>query len=237
MQIRNSEARITLQVIVCLLAAVVMLTAAPAADASSTKGDKAQMLVDQAVITVKDFMADKDMDWLRKHIKKAKAVLIIPEMVKGGFVFGGSGGHGVLLSQNEKGQWSQPAFYSLGSVSFGLQAGIEKSQVMIMVRTQKGLDKLFTSSLKLGADTSIAIGPVGGGAKSTVVTDLVSFTRAKGAFAGLALDGSVIKVNGKTNAAYYGAKVTPIDIIVSQKVTNTGTAKLRSEMADAAKKY
>jgi len=235
MQIRNLKTRITLQVIAGLIVAVVMLTVAPTAYA--TKADKAQVLVDQAVITMKDFMADKDMDWLRKHIKKAKAILIVPEMKKAGFVLGGSGGHGVLLAQNEKGQWSQPAFYSVGSVSFGLQAGIEKSQVIILVRTQKGLDKLYTSSLKLGADSSIAIGPVGGGASSNLKTDLVSFTRAKGAFAGLALDGSVVKVNSKMNGAYYGAKVSPIDIVVSQKATNTGSAKLRSEIADAAKKY
>ncbi len=235
MQIRNFESRITLPIIAVLLAVAVMVMEVPAAHA--TQAAKAQVLVDQAVITIKDFMADKDMEWLRKHIKNSKAVLIIPEMRKAGFVLGGSGGHGVLLAQNEKGQWSQPAFYSVGSVSFGLQAGIEKSQVIILIRTQKSLDKLYTSSLKLGADTSIAVGPVGGGAKSNVTAGVVSFTRAKGAFAGLALDGSVIKVNSKTNTAYYGAKVTPVDIIVSQKVTNTGTAKLRSEVAGAAKKY
>ncbi len=235
MQIKNFKSRITLQVITSLLAVAVMATAATTAYA--TKAAKGQVLVDQAVITMKDFMAAEDMDWLRKHIKNAKGLLIVPEMVKAGFVFGGSGGHGVLLAQNKKGQWSQPAFYSVGSVSFGLQAGIEKSQVIILIRTQKGLDNLYTSSLKLGADTSIAVGPVGGGAASTLKTDLVSFTRAKGAFAGLALDGSVIKVSKKMNSAYYGAKVTPIDIVVSQKVTNTGSAKLRSEIAGAAKKY
>ncbi len=235
MQIKNLKSRLTLQVIASLLIVAIMAMAAPPVNA--TKAAKAQVLVDQAVITMKDFMAAEDMDWLRSRIKTAKAVLIIPEMKKAGFVLGGSGGHGVLLAQNAKGQWSQPAFYSVGSVSFGLQAGIEKSQVIILIRTQKGLDKLYTSSLKLGADTSIAVGPVGGGAASTLKTDLVSFTRAKGAFAGLALDGSVIKVSNKKNSAYYGAKVTPIDIIVSQKVTNTGSAKLRSEIAGAAKKY
>lgn len=235
MKIRNLKSRITLQVITSMLAVAVIAMATTTAYA--TKADKVQVLVDQAVITMKDFMAAEDMGWLRSRIKTAKAVLIIPEMVKAGFVLGGSGGHGVLLAQNKKGQWSQPAFYSVGDVSFGLQAGIEKSQVIILVRTQKGLDKLYTSSLKLGADTSIAIGPVGGGASSNLKTDLLSFSRAKGAFAGVALEGSVIKVSGKMNSAYYGAKVSPIDIVVSQKVTNTGAAKLRSEIANAAKKY
>jgi lipid-binding SYLF domain-containing protein len=106
-----------------------------------------------------------------------------------------------------------------------------------MVRTQNGLDNLYTSSLKLGGQASIAAGPVGAGASSNIKTDLVSFARAKGAFAGMALEGSVIKVDGKKNAAYYGQEGTPIDIIVSKKVSNDGTVKLRSEIFAAAKKY
>jgi lipid-binding SYLF domain-containing protein len=235
MQIKNKNMGIaSLPIPAVIVAAIILLAALPA---HATGADKAQVLVDQAVIAVKDFMADPDMEWLRKHLKTAKALLIVPELKKAGFVWGGSGGFGVLLAQDKDGQWSQPAFYGMGSVTFGIQAGIEKSQVIIMVRTQNGLDNLYTSSLKLGGQASIAAGPVGAGASSNIMTDLVSFARAKGAFAGMALEGSVIKVDGKRNAAYYGQEVTPIDIIVSKKVSNDGTAKLRSEIAAAAKKF
>ena len=87
--------------------------------------------------------------------------------------------------------------YFIGSVSFGLQIGGEAAEVIMMVRTQKAVDKLLTSSFKLGGDTSIAVGPVGGGAKSNVVANIFSFSRSQGAFAGLALDGSVITVRDK----------------------------------------
>jgi len=88
----------------------------------------------------------------------------------------------------------------------------------MMVRTQKAVDALFTSSFKLGGDTSIAVGPVGAGAKSNIVADIISFSRTKGAYAGLSLDGSVISTKDKWNEAYYGKAVSPVDIIVKRSV-------------------
>jgi lipid-binding SYLF domain-containing protein len=169
------------------------------------------------------------------NLNQAKALIIVPSLLKAGFVFGGSGGSGVLIVKDHKtGQWSQPAFYTLGSGSFGLQIGAESAEVIMMVRKQKALDRLFTSSFKLGGDTSIAVGPVGGGAKSNIVADIVSFTRAKGAYAGVSLEGSVIKTRDKWNEAYYGKAVSPIDIIVKGSVSNPGSEALRASVAKAA---
>jgi lipid-binding SYLF domain-containing protein len=139
------------------------------------------------------------MSCLKEHLKEARGVLIVPSLLKAGFVFGGSGGSVVLVVRDEKkGQWSQPAFYyTIGSVSFGLQIGGEAAEVIMMVRTQKAVDMLLASSFKLGGDTSIAVVPVGGGAKANVVADILSFSRSQGAYAGLALDGSVITVRDK----------------------------------------
>ncbi|MBW2671634.1 MAG: lipid-binding SYLF domain-containing protein, partial [Deltaproteobacteria bacterium] len=128
-----------------------------------------QGLVDKARTTFQSFMADSNMAYLKNHLREARGLLIVPSMLKAGFFVGGSGGTGALIVKNAKtGQWSQPAFYTLGSVSFGLQFGGEAAEVIMMVRTQKAVDKLLTSSFKLGGDTSIAVGPVGGGAKSNV---------------------------------------------------------------------
>ena len=193
-----------------------------------------QVLVDKAVVTVENFMADPDMTWLRSNIKDAQGVLIIPALVKAGFVFGGSGGRGVLLVRDEAQRfWGEPAFYSLGSVSWGLQIGIESSEVIMLVRTRKGLDSLLTSSLKLGADASVAAGPVGAGAKAATA-DILSFARAKGAFAGLSLEGAVVKTNDDWNSAYYGTAVRPVDILVKKSVKNPGSAKLREAVGKAA---
>lgn len=196
-----------------------------------------QQLVDKARMTFESFMSDPNMSWLKEHLKEAKGILIVPSLLKAGFVFGGSGGHGVLIVNDEKkGQWSQPAFYTIGSVSFGLQIGGEAAEVIMMVRTQNAVDKLLTSSVKLGGDTSIAVGPVGAGAKSSAMADIFSFSRSKGAFAGLALDGSVIKVRDEWNEAYYGKAASPIDILVTHSVSNPGSAELRKTVANAAKK-
>ena len=158
--------------------------------ALSAEATEEQLLVDKARITFESFISDPNMSYLKEHLKEAKGILIVPSLLKAGFVFGGSGGSGVLIVNDaKKGQWSQPAFYTIGSVSFGLQIGGEAAEVIMMVRTQKAMDKLLTSSFKLGGDTSVSVGPVGTGAKSNVVADIFSFSRSKGAFAGLALDG------------------------------------------------
>jgi lipid-binding SYLF domain-containing protein len=181
-------------------------------------------------------MTNKDMVWPRENLKRAKAVLIVPTLIKAGFFFGGSGGRGVLLVRDEAtGTWSQPGFYALGSGSFGLQFGGESASVLMMVRTRNGLDKLYGSSFKLGGDASVAAGPVGIGAKASVTADVLSFTLSKGAFVGAAFDGSMIKISDDWNRAYYGKTVRPTDIFVKKSVENPGADNLRRKLHDAAK--
>ena len=188
---------------------------------------KQQGLVDQARVTFENFMTDKNQAWLKENLNQAKGLIIIPSLLKAGFVIGGSGGSGVLIAKNDKtGQWSQPAFYTLGSGTLGFQIGAEAAEVIMMVRTQKAVDKLLTSSFKLGGDTSVAVGPVGTGVKSNVVADILSFTRTKGAYAGVSLEGSVFNTKDKWNEAYYGKAVSPVDIIVKRSVTNPNSAEL-----------
>jgi len=196
---------------------------------------KPQILVDQALVTLNNFVAESDMAWFRDHLKDAKGVFIVPQLLKAGFIFGGSGGRGVVLLRDPKtGRWGQPAFYDIGSVSFGLQIGGETSEVVMQIRTEHGMESLYGSSFKLGGDTSIALGPVGAGAAGKGVTaDLVSFSRAQGAFAGLALDGSVIKVNDDFNKDYYGKAVRPVNILVQKEVSNPGSARLREGLYKA----
>jgi SH3 domain-containing YSC84-like protein 1 len=197
---------------------------------------KEQLLVDQARITFKSFMIDKNMGWFRSHLPQAKGLLIIPELLQGAWFIGGSGGRGVLVVKDENtGDWSQPAFYTIGSLSLGIQFGGEKSEIVMMVFTQKGLDRLYSSSFKFGGDASIAVGPVGGGAGADIMTDFVSFVRSKGAFAGMSLQGAILKVNYDWDEAYYGQKVSPIGIIKQKLVSNPGSAELRNTIREAIK--
>ena len=142
---------------------------------------------------------------------------------QGRLFLGGSGGTGVLLVKKHKGgNWSQPAFYTMGSVPFGLQIGGEAAEVIMLVTSKKAIDSLYASSVKLGGDASIALGPVGAGAESTVAADFISFTKSKGLYAGLNLEGSLLAVRDKLNQGYYGKVVSPVDIIVQDKVSNKG---------------
>ncbi len=197
---------------------------------------KQQLLVDQARITFKSFMIDKNMAWFREHMHKAKGFLIIPELLKGAWFIGGTGGRGVLVVKDKTtGDWSQPAFYTIGSVTLGIQFGGEKSEIIMMVFTQKGLERLYASSFKFGGDASIAAGPVGGGAKADVMTDFVSFVRSKGAFAGVSMEGAIVKANHDWNQLYYGKKVSPVGIVEKKLVNNPGSAELLNTVQSSLK--
>ena len=197
---------------------------------------EAQGIVDKARVTLDAFMRDKDYAWLHENLKNAKGILIYPQILKAGFILGGSGGTGVLLAKDQKsGDWSQPAFYTMGAVSFGLQIGGEAAETIILAMSQKAVDSLYTSSVKLGGDTSVAMGPVGAGAKSNVTADFIAFSMSKGAYAGLNLEGSLVSVRDSLNTAYYGKEVSPVQIIVQKKVSNKGASELRSALERATK--
>ena len=210
---------------------IISATAAMASDA----GD-AQAIVDKARVTFQGFMRDSNYTWFHTHLRSAKGLLIFPQVLKAGFIFGGSGGTGVLVVRDEKtGDWSQPAFYTIGAVSFGLQIGGEAAEVVMMAMSQKAIDSLFASSFKLGGDTSIALGPVGAGAKGNITADFISFAKSKGIYAGLNLEGSVVDVRDSLNKAYYNQDVRPVDIIVKGVVSNSGSAELRGTLKKSVK--
>lgn len=194
-----------------------------------------EQLVEKAEATFKTFQHDPQMTWIREHIRDAKAVMIAPEVRRAGLVVGGSGGRAVLLARDPAtGNWSGPAFYTLATASLGLQAGIDKSETVMLVMTDKGLNSLLSSQLKLGADVSIAAGPVGKGGERSITTDVVAFSRAKGIYGGINLDGTAVTVNDEWNNRYYGKTVTAPDILVRHSVTNPKAEKLLQQIAQAA---
>ena len=216
---------------------VVGILLASYAPAKATDREQVQGLVDRARLTLNDFMRDPNYISLRKNFNHAKGVLIFPQVIKGGFLWGGSGGTGVLLVRDEKtGNWGEPAFYTLGSVTFGLQIGGEVAEVVMLAMTERASDTLLYSSFKLGGDASVAIGPMGGGGKASadipnVTADFLSFTKTKGLYGGLNLEGSVVGVRDSLNQAYYGKNVRPTDIIVRHAVSNRGADELRATLA------
>jgi lipid-binding SYLF domain-containing protein len=192
------------------------------------------LLVTSAQTTFRDFQRDPDMTWFRANVSRANAVLIAPEIVKAGWIFGGSGGRAVLYARDANGRWSGPAFYNIGAASVGFQAGLSVSQTVTLVMTEKGLNSLLANSVKLGGDASIAAGPVGAGANSDITTDFVAFSRSKGLYGGLNLEGSVIAPANDWNNAYYGKTVLPPDILVRGDARNPQGEQLAADIGRAA---
>lgn len=218
-----------------IMAAVAILFLTPSIARAVTEQEQ---LVEKARMTVQAFTADQSVkDELRGYSKEARGLFIVPQLLRGAFVFGGAGGSGVLVVREEKtGTWSQPAFYNIGAVTFGLQAGGDASELIFVIRTQRGLEQFYRSDFKLGADTGLSIGPVGGSASVAGITaDLVSYGRTKGAFAGMALDGVVVAVSNESNENYYGKPVRPVDILVKNAVSNPKSAELHAAAAGLMK--
>jgi lipid-binding SYLF domain-containing protein len=162
--------------------------------------------------------------------------MIFPRVIKAGFIWGGSGGHGVLVARDEKGSgWSQPVFYSVGSVSYGLQIGGEEAEVIMLAMNKKAIDSLLASSFKFGGDVAVAAGPHGAGAKRILNADFVSFARTRGFYAGLNFEGSAVKVREDLNKAYYGKEVRPVQIIVERLASNPASERLLAEVRKAAR--
>lgn len=196
---------------------------------------EAQQLVEKAKLTIESFLCDDKMEAFRGVFEKAKGVVIIPSLLEGAFVVGASGGSGVFLVRDSvTGTWSEPAFYTVGGASFGLQIGGQSSEVILLAMTDRGVRSLMATSAKLGADAGIAVGPVGMGAAAgtaNLSADILSFSRSKGLYGGIALDGAVVAVRDGLNKAYYGKEVTPIDILVKRDVTNPEGAMLAESVA------
>ena len=218
--------------LVAMVSAVAAAVVAPVALAQADQ----QKLIDAADASFSNFVRDPDMTWIQQNVGRAKGVLIAPEVLKAGFIFGGSGGRAVLIAKDAKsGKWVGPAFYALATASVGFQAGIAVSESITLVMTDKGMNALLAPSFKIGGDASVAAGPVGAGAKSNVVADLITFSRSKGVYGGLNLDGTVVNTSDDWNQAYYGKKVTSPDILVRMSVHAKGADKLIADISKAAK--
>jgi len=188
----------------------------------------ADQLVSKARMTFASMVADPNLEALVDLLKTAKGVFICPALLKGAFIVGVSGGSGVFLARGEK-TWYGPAFYTMGGASFGLQIGGQSSEVVLVAMTERGVAALLSTSAKLGADAGVAMGPVGIGASAATANlsaDIISFSRAKGLYGGISLDGAVVAVRGSLNDAYYGKKVSPTDILIRHEVTNPQAARL-----------
>lgn len=211
------------------LAALLLLGIAASGCSTMGQSDstEVQALLPSAETTLVNFKRDPDMTWFQQHFREAKAVIIAPSIVKAGWIFGGAGGRALVFARNPStGRWYGPSFANIAVASVGFQAGVAVSETVTLVMTDKGFNSLLSNSVKLGGDVSVAAGPVGAGANSDVTTDFVSFSRSKGLYGGLNLDGSAIVVANDLNAAYYGSNVLPPDILVRRTAHSASSDRI-----------
>lgn len=210
------------------LLALLLLCAAFATPAFALS--EAEEVVDKSKIAAESMFSDPNFPVLLDLTTKAKAVLIVPNMVKLGFFIGGRGGNAVLLARDGEGNWTSPAFYTLGGVSWGLQFGAQSSQLIIVIMTEKGLKAVMDRKVSLGADANIAIGELGAGAQAStgmdLKADMYAFARSSGAFVGVALDGTVIAPRQSYNDEYYGAVTSPAAILIDRTASSDKAAGL-----------
>ena len=191
-----------------------------------------QTLVDRSTLTVEDLMTQRVSEDPRMMLGQARAVIICPRVFKAGFIFGGAGGDCVLLARAGNGTWSYPAFYGIGSGSVGFQIGIQDSELVMMILTERGLHAVLDSQFKLGADASVAAASMGGGVEGSttaaVGADIVAFAMNRGLFAGVSVDGSIMTLHSDWNSAYYGQPYSAREIVEQMVASNPGADPLRA---------
>jgi lipid-binding SYLF domain-containing protein len=195
----------------------------------------AQQLVDKAKLTAEKMLNDPQLNTLRQWMKSAKGVLIVPSFLKAGFIIGGGGGSGVLLSRDGAGQWSAPAFYTMGEGSIGFQAGVQDAEMILVIMTDKGLIALIDSEVRLGADASIALGETGSGVEGSTTAglgkDIYTYSKTSGLYGGVTLEGAWVRARDNLNGEYYGKTATPRAIVIDRQFTNNGANELRGTLA------
>ena len=197
----------------CTAVLLVCVALASAYIAPARAGEDENRLAENAVRVLKEVMMAPDKRIPTDLVSHAHAIAVIPDVIKAGFVIGGRHGLGLISVKTSDGTWSNPSFISMTGGSVGFQAGVSSTDVVLVFRTQRGVDSIVHGKFTLGADASVAAGPVGRTAQAStdaqLKAEIYSYSRSRGLFAGAALDGSVISIDNDANQSVYGDGITP----------------------------
>jgi lipid-binding SYLF domain-containing protein len=207
---------------------LLLVIASPARSAGQTD---AEALVNEARYVAERMLQDKDLPEFAAYAKEAKAVLIIPDLIKGGLIVGAKGGSGVLLARGPDGTWSAPSFVSIAGGSLGLQIGAQVSETIFTVMSESAVAALLEDEVTLGAEVSVAVGPIGkglgGAAASNLRSDIYAFSKAAGLFGGGTLEGSLLLQRKSLNRSYYGSEAKPAAVLIERRFDNPQSYELR----------
>jgi len=203
--------------------------------ARSSREDTVDRL-QSSVDVLHSIMAAPDKGIPEDVMNSAKCIVVVPNLVKGGFIFGAKHGRGVATCRTDAG-WSAPAFVSIGGGSWGLQIGIEDVDLIMLVMNDRGLQHLLSSKFELNGDGSVAAGPVGrqatAGTDWKLNTEVLSYSRTKGVFAGLTLEGAVVEQDDDSTRAIYGEHMRFRDILSGRVPTPESADAFLQAVTDA----
>jgi len=210
-----------------LLVVLVMLSLG-SCRSSGDMGSEPEQLSDKARISLESMLKDNQYPGLLSLATRAKAIIVAPNILQAAFFFGGRGGNAVMLARGPDGKWSDPAFYTIGGFSWGLQFGGQSSELIITVMTDKGLKAIMNRQATLGANAGVAVGELGEGVNAAtgmdMKADMYAFARSEGLFVGINLEGSVIAPRETWNQQLYGESVKPTAILIDHSVSTQSKA-------------
>ena len=215
---------------------IALALASTAAFAGSQEDARAQ----NAVRVLTDIQAIPESAIPDKLFDEARAVVVVPDAIKAGLVVGGRRGHGLLSVKGADGTWSNPAFVTLTGGSIGFQAGVQSSDIVLVFRSDRGLESIVNGKFTLGADAGVAAGPVGRNASAAtdgeMKAEIWSWSRARGLFAGVALDGAVLSIDDAADESVYGRDTTPRMIFESRapQAPSTAVVSFRDALEEAS---
>jgi SH3 domain-containing YSC84-like protein 1 len=206
-----------------LIAVVAVVMTGLAGAPAQAQISEQEQLVARSRLVLDAFLSDPQFESIRVYVQNAYAVLIMPQMLKAGFLIGANYGTGVLLARDsQSGEWGPPAFYGMGGGSIGLQIGLQSSDMIFTIMNEGALDKLLAHGLKFGADAGVAAGPlgaeVGTGTTTNLGEDIYVWGMSQGLFGGFWLDGTLILPKNDWNQAYYGRPIQPEEIVHQRSV-------------------
>lgn len=215
-----------------LLAVLLVLVTAACSSYSANPGADQRVLINRAAATVERLRKDPNFQAnLQPRLDNARAVMIVPSLVKGGFIVGGEYGGAVLLARLANGGWSSPAFYQMAGGSLGLQLGVQDASTMLIIMSDKGLDAVMNNKFKSGAEASVAVFTEGGGIEAATTAnmgaDIFAFSRNVGIFGGASLDGVAVTPRYSWNQAYYGIDNAYPGPILQGQVQNPQADRLK----------
>ena len=200
-----------------LLLALLALTLAPSVASTQPSDSSDAARLREAITVFNEIMGAEDQSIPRSIITKAEGIAIFPNTIKGGFIVGGQRGRGVISARTADG-WSSPAFMTITGGSIGLQIGGQSADLVLVIMQRRGLESLVRNQFKLGADASVAAGPVGRDAQAStdlqLRAEILSYSRARGLFAGVTINGSTFRADRDSNERFYGKRLETGQIVL-----------------------